>query len=65
MLFNDLLNEYNKIFAINFNELKINTSSINIRELNSEIYAKIIIAYYIIEYNGYDIDIFKKQKIYV
>lgn len=65
MLFNDLLNEYNKIFAINFNELKINTSSINIRELNSEIYAKIIFAYYIIEYLGYDIDIFKKQKIFI
>ncbi len=61
MLFNDLLNEYNKIFAINFNELKINTSSINIRELNSEIYAKIIFAYYIIEYLGYDIDILKTK----
>lgn len=65
MLFNDLLNEYNKIFSINFNELKISTSSINIRELNMEIYAKIIFACYIIEYLGYDIDIFQKQKIFI
>lgn len=65
MQFNDLLNEYNKIFAINFNELKINTSSINIRKLNSEIYAKIIFACYIIEYLGYDIDVFEKQKIFI
>lgn len=64
MLFNDLLNEYNKIFAINFNELKLGTSSINIRELNVEIYAKIIFACYIVEYLGYDIDIFKKQKMF-
>lgn len=64
MLFNDLLNEYNKIFAINFNELKLSTSSINIRELNVEIYAKIIFACYIIEYLGYDIDVFEKQKMF-